>query len=74
MKEEYDFKMSAEEVRKEQERIFKYYLESMGPKYCHRKKMSVDEGWRIGYTKPTLEKRTEERRKKNKIARKMRKK
>jgi hypothetical protein len=64
---------NAEKIIKEQKRIFQYYLETMGPKFCHRKKLNEDEGWRIGFTKPTIEKRREERRKKNKLVRKARK-
>lgn len=41
----------------------------MGPKRLHRNEFLLSEGWRTGFTKPTLQKRTAARRKKNKAAR-----
>lgn len=51
------------------------YALMMGPKKLHRSKLGDSEqGWREGYTKPTIEQRKAERRKKNKAARKARQK
>ena len=50
------------------------YLLKHGPKQLFKMNMFNDKGgWRAGYTKPTLEARKTERRKKNKLARKARK-
>lgn len=46
------------------------YILSLPPKKIFKMGLAVDpDGWRAGYTKPTLEKRKQERRKKNKSAR-----
>lgn len=46
------------------------YILSLPPKKIFKMNLAVDpSGWRAGYTKPTLEKRKQERRKKNKAAR-----
>lgn len=49
------------------------YVMSFGPKKLKRMGvLEADKGWRDGYTKQTIEKRKETRRKKNKMARKAR--
>lgn len=46
------------------------YIMSLPPKKQFKMGITVDtNGWRAGYTKPTLESRTEKRRRKNKAAR-----
>ncbi len=47
-------------------------LRQHGPKWCHRQGVVVERT--PGFTKPTLEKRREKRRLKNKLVRKSRKK
>jgi len=48
-------------------------IRSLGPKKLHKMELTVGDGWRAGYTKETVEKKTMKRRKANKIARKNRK-
>lgn len=50
------------------------YIMSWGPKKLKRTGiLDAAASWREGYTKPTIEKRKSQRRKKNKVARKSRK-
>ncbi|MFW6026113.1 MAG: hypothetical protein ACOCRX_07205 [Candidatus Woesearchaeota archaeon] len=62
--------MKKEELTKEQ---VKSLVDQYGPKWCFKQNI-LNEGYRIGFTKPTLESRKIYRRKKNKLARMARKK